>query len=241
MAESESGAGGGIPFTGGAVGFFGYDLVRTVEPLGEPNTDTLGLPDMALMLTDRLVDLRPPEAHGHDPRQRRSRCRAGRRAGLCDGGGDDRRGARSDWRAPCRARIAGVTVPIRRRARCRASSRTCSARSSKRMVARIVEYIHAGDAFQVVPSQRWSAEVPVRAVLDLPGSARGQPESVYVFPRLRRLPGRRGQPGAAADRERSPCLDDARSPGPARAARAPRRTGGSPESCWPTRRSAPST
>jgi anthranilate synthase component 1 len=26
------------------------------------------------------------------------------------------------------------------------------------MVARIVEYVHAGDAFQVVPSQRWSAE-----------------------------------------------------------------------------------
>src|SRR6516162_1100466 len=24
------------PFTGGAVGFFGYDLVRAVEPLGEP-------------------------------------------------------------------------------------------------------------------------------------------------------------------------------------------------------------
>jgi anthranilate synthase component I len=29
------------------------------------------------------------------------------------------------------------------------------------MVARIVEYVHAGDAFQVVPSQRWSAEVEV--------------------------------------------------------------------------------
>ncbi|MBA2645069.1 MAG: anthranilate synthase component I family protein, partial [Solirubrobacterales bacterium] len=29
------------------------------------------------------------------------------------------------------------------------------------MVARIVEYVHAGDAFQVVPSQRWSARVPV--------------------------------------------------------------------------------
>ena len=43
------------PFTGGAVGFFGYDLVRTVEPLGEPNPDVLGLPDMALMLTDLLV------------------------------------------------------------------------------------------------------------------------------------------------------------------------------------------
>src|SRR2546422_11447005 len=31
------------------------------------------------------------------------------------------------------------------------------------MVARIVQYIHAGDAFQVVPSQRWSAAVPVEA------------------------------------------------------------------------------
>jgi anthranilate synthase component 1 len=29
------------------------------------------------------------------------------------------------------------------------------------MVARIVEYVHAGDAFQVVPSQRWSAPAPV--------------------------------------------------------------------------------
>ena len=29
------------------------------------------------------------------------------------------------------------------------------------IVARIVEYIRAGDAFQVVPSQRWSAPVPV--------------------------------------------------------------------------------
>ena len=29
------------------------------------------------------------------------------------------------------------------------------------MVARIVEYVHAGDAFQVVPSQRWSADVDV--------------------------------------------------------------------------------
>ena len=40
------------PFSGGAGGFFGYDLVRTVEPLGAPNPDPLGLPDMALMVTD---------------------------------------------------------------------------------------------------------------------------------------------------------------------------------------------
>src|SRR5579885_3637706 len=43
------------PFAGGAVGMFAYDLVRTVEPLGPPNPDPLGLPDLALMLTDALV------------------------------------------------------------------------------------------------------------------------------------------------------------------------------------------
>jgi anthranilate synthase component 1 len=31
------------------------------------------------------------------------------------------------------------------------------------IVERVVRYIHAGDAFQVVPSQRWSAAVPVEA------------------------------------------------------------------------------
>ena len=43
------------PFAGGAVGLFGYDLVRTIEPLGEPNPDPLGLPDLALMITDVLL------------------------------------------------------------------------------------------------------------------------------------------------------------------------------------------
>ena len=37
------------------MGFFGYDLVRAVEPLGDPGPDPLGLPDMALMLSDSLV------------------------------------------------------------------------------------------------------------------------------------------------------------------------------------------
>ena len=43
------------PFTGGAVGYFGYDLVRAVEPLGPAPPDPLGLPDLALMLSDALV------------------------------------------------------------------------------------------------------------------------------------------------------------------------------------------
>src|SRR5919204_3093748 len=44
------------PFAGGAVGMFGYDLVRTAEPtVGESERDDLGLPDMALMVSDVLV------------------------------------------------------------------------------------------------------------------------------------------------------------------------------------------
>jgi anthranilate synthase component 1 len=46
---------GAPAFSGGAVGMFAYDLVRTAEPLGPPNPDTVGLPDLAVMLTDALV------------------------------------------------------------------------------------------------------------------------------------------------------------------------------------------
>ena len=43
------------PFAGGAVGVFGYDLVRTVERLPAPGPDDIGTPDMALMVSDALV------------------------------------------------------------------------------------------------------------------------------------------------------------------------------------------
>src|SRR5919202_400660 len=44
------------PFAGGAVGMFGYDLVRTFEPsVGEPNPDELGVPDLAVMVSHVLL------------------------------------------------------------------------------------------------------------------------------------------------------------------------------------------
>ena len=44
------------PFAGGAVGLFGYDLVRSAEPtVGAPNPDEVGIPDLALMITDVLL------------------------------------------------------------------------------------------------------------------------------------------------------------------------------------------
>ncbi len=48
----------GLPkFTGGLVGYFGYDTVRYIEPrLGEcPNEDQLGNPDILLVLSDEVV------------------------------------------------------------------------------------------------------------------------------------------------------------------------------------------
>ena len=48
----------GLPrFTGGLVGFFGYDAIRYIEPrLGEcPNPDPIGTPDIQLMVSDEVV------------------------------------------------------------------------------------------------------------------------------------------------------------------------------------------
>jgi len=47
---------GSLPrFTGGAVGYMGYDLVRSFERLPERAPDTLGLPEACFLICDRLV------------------------------------------------------------------------------------------------------------------------------------------------------------------------------------------
>ncbi|HEY4897611.1 MAG TPA: anthranilate synthase component I, partial [Solirubrobacteraceae bacterium] len=145
------------PFTGGAVGFFGYDLVRAVEPLGEPGPDPLGLPDMALMLSDALV------VFDHLKHTVRIIANADLAAEP-----DVERAYEAAARkiAEIREALAGP-VPRRRpdaEPREMPEFESNMAREQfEGMVRRIVEYIYAGDAFQVVPSQRWSAPVPVEA------------------------------------------------------------------------------
>src|SRR3954454_2193361 len=43
------------PFAGGAVGLFGYDLVRWAEPTVGKRENDLGVPDLALMVSDVLL------------------------------------------------------------------------------------------------------------------------------------------------------------------------------------------
>ena len=48
----------GLPrFTGGAVGYLGYDIVRSIEKLPAAPPDTLGVPDAIVMIADSLVIL----------------------------------------------------------------------------------------------------------------------------------------------------------------------------------------
>ncbi len=137
------------PFAGGAVGFFGYDLVRTVETtLGPPNPDPLGLPDMALMLSDVLVVFDHLKhtlsviAHVET-----------------DGDVERSYAEAVATISEVRALLAGpVPRPGLGRSPRPAPSFTPNMERERfeGMVARIVEYCRAGDTFQVVPSQRWS-------------------------------------------------------------------------------------
>src|SRR5712671_5606035 len=48
----------GLPrFVGGAVGYLGYDVVRSIERLPNAPPDTLGVPDAIVMIADSLVIL----------------------------------------------------------------------------------------------------------------------------------------------------------------------------------------
>ncbi len=141
------------PFPGGAVGLWGYDLVRTVEDLGEPNPDTLGLPDMALMVCEVLL------AFDHLSHELTI---------LAYDWGEE------DGRARAKATIAEVRQELRKPVPVvgppsHAGNGSVEFTSNltreqfEANVSRIIEYVHAGDAFQVVPSQRFSAPAPAEA------------------------------------------------------------------------------
>src|SRR4051812_12817855 len=136
------------PFAGGAVGFFGYDCVRAVERLPGPNPDRVGLPDMALMLSDVMV--------AFDHLKHTTTVLANVDADDVEAGYERAVKAIGEVRARLAGPLPRPAEPIPERAE-PAWEANMTRAAFEGMVARIVEYVHAGDAFQVVPSQRWSA------------------------------------------------------------------------------------
>ncbi|MGN6168255.1 MAG: anthranilate synthase component I [Solirubrobacteraceae bacterium] len=144
-----------LPFAGGAVGVFAYDLVRTAEPLEAPNPDPLGLPDLALMLTGPLV------VFDHLTHTITVVANA-----YADDDLGHSYGTALETIAFVRHRLKEA-VP-RPDTKPRDAREVPEFRSDmapgqfEAAVARIIDYIRAGDAYQVVPSQRWSAPVAVQ-------------------------------------------------------------------------------
>jgi len=157
------------PFAGGAVGLFGFDLVRSAEPtVGEPNPDAIGIPDLALMVTDVLVafdHLRHEVTILANVFTGGDRSGAGQARPLAHDDDVDRAyGEAAGAIADVKERLAGPVPQIGRGKREPPEFvSNIGSEGFAEAVERAKEYIRAGDAYQVVPSQRWTADCPVDA------------------------------------------------------------------------------
>src|SRR5262245_4790414 len=137
-------------FSGGAVGYVAYDWVRYVERLPETNPDPIGLPDCWFVFPETVLV--------HD--RLRERLTIIHDVELRDGESAEaayQRGLRT--LAEVESRLAGPT-PRPKSAPIAATAPEPKSNMSRErfveMVKRAKEYIHAGDIFQVVPSQRFT-------------------------------------------------------------------------------------
>jgi anthranilate synthase component I len=141
------------PFAGGAVGLFGYDLVRWAEPTVGRRENELGVPDLALMVSDVLL--------AFDHLRRELTILANVFAG------DDFERAYGDAVAAIADVRERLAAPVPRVRREPSEPPQWESNVGSDGYARGVEiakdYIRAGDIYQVVPSQRWSADCPIEA------------------------------------------------------------------------------
>ena len=151
----------GLPFPGGALGYFGYDLVRRLERLPSPFPDPLGVPQMAIGIYDQalVVD------HGEG-----RTWLVGRRGSAPETRTLLLRLAHGD--IPCRPpRPFTIGGPLRS---------NMEAAAYARHFARIQAWIQAGDCYQVNLARRfsvratgdpWTAYLELRALSPAPFAA----------------------------------------------------------------------
>ncbi len=128
--ERQPCAAGTLPFTGGAIGYFGYDLARRIERLPERAIDDIGLPDMAVGLYPWSVVV--------DHREHRAWLTGTARDGI-------------------RQRLEGNDAPGREPFRTCSELRTdMSPATYADAFARVQRYIQDGDCYQVNLARRFS-------------------------------------------------------------------------------------
>jgi para-aminobenzoate synthetase component 1 len=153
------------PFQGGAAGLFSYDLNRSLERVPRPRHDEFGVPAMAVGLYDVVlaVDHRRHRAwlisqgfpeSSRDARQRRASARLDcfRRRLL---GHDSAVPAMPDWNSTVNGSVSKYELapqfPIEGLS---GMTSNFSPDDYRRTIRRVVDYIYAGDAFQVNLAQR---------------------------------------------------------------------------------------
>jgi anthranilate synthase component 1 len=168
----------GLPrFFGGAVGYLGYDTVRYIERLPASPPDDLGIPDALLLFTDvvlaidnvfgRAQIIAAVETEGADDTELRRRYdAAGERIDALI-----RRLAEEPSPPPLALRAPDRDPPFRS---------TSTREAYEAGVTRIREYIAAGDAFQVVLSQRLTVATEADP-FDLYRALRSQNPSPYLY------------------------------------------------------------
>ena len=143
------------PFAGGAVGFFGYDCVRQLEPIPSLAKQDVEIPDCTLMFFDRLLAFDHLRHQIHIIAAADVRSEAPRRAYAR---------ALRDIEAIEKKLLAGPALSRRaldagKNGKLPRIQRRTSRSQFLKSVARAKEYIAAGDVYQVVLSERLELKV----------------------------------------------------------------------------------
>jgi anthranilate synthase component 1 len=170
------------PLTSGLVGYLGYDIARRLERLPDSNPDDLHLPELALTLVTDLAVLDHhtgevwlvANAINFDDSPDR----------IADAYADAR--ARVERLASALLTPEPVLVSQRTGAPAAEVRRQRSAEEYQAAVSTAIEAIKAGEAFQIVPSQRFELDCPADA-LDVYRVLRRSNPSPYLY--LLRLDG----------------------------------------------------